>query len=378
MYLYERIIGIGTYCFTLYIIYRLIITKKEKNLGKILFLYTVLLTIMAFFFVPPSGADLYRLKIYMMDYASSSFKEIYTQAIYSYTPIAILYMFFIGKTAISGLLPAITTFIVFNNIFYIYKKTVLKYEIKPKQTAFVLLFLMSTGLFMSTISGIRTILAFSIIVRCIFEELIENKLFIKNIIWYIIAGLIHPTGIVLAILRYLFLVLEKQKKQLQKYVIVILLGLLLMLLYTYIEPYIREMIGKSLSYISQRGFSYIWEYIIGGIILILILEIQHFYKKYIKPEHYDAGTHNMYRFSCIMNMVIIIFSFEYSIFHRFILLNSIIILPVLLNISKYLYDNFNDKRYSNFYKIIFIGSCIILLLECTRGSLSSLKFFEIK
>ena len=76
MYLYGRLVGVGTYSITLLIICLLILIMPRKKVGSILFLYTIALSIMGFLYVPASGADLYRIIDYMHQYASLSFEKI--------------------------------------------------------------------------------------------------------------------------------------------------------------------------------------------------------------------------------------------------------------------------------------------------------------
>lgn len=377
MYLYERIIGILSYVIVLFIMCILVSKCNKKQIGKILFIYTIILSIMGFIFVPPKGADLYRLNINMQEYARLDFLSILDYTKSSTTPITILYMYFIGKTEIEGLLPAITAFIFYSNIFYIFKKTVTKYNIESKKIFIVLLFFMATGSFFEVISGIRTMLAFSIIMRSVFEEIIEEKSFIKNVIWYIIAGLIHPVGLAVVIIRIFFFMLTKQSAKSKKVRNILILLMAMALLYTVGKNYLFEMLNKITEYITLGNYSYIWEYIIGTITLIVIFEIQHFYKKYIKKEHYNIEIENIYKFSWVINIISIFLAFEYNTFHRFIILNTITILPVLLYIVKYLEDNMADKRYKNFYNIIILASLLILVIACARGNLSSLKYFEL-
>ena len=372
MYLYERIIGIGTYLVALIITCLLIKKSNNKSLSKILFAYTVMLTIIAFFFYPPTGADLYRLNIIMKEYTLNEVPEIIMYAKKSFSPLSVLYMYAIGKTNINGLLPAITTFIFYSNIFYILKKSTYISKTTPKNLSILLVFIMSTSTFFEVISGIRTMLAFSIIARCFFEEIVENKNIIKNIILYIIAALLHPIAIAVIIIRILFLIIQTDNKK-KKVINIALTVLIIAISLIFAQKYITGMMDQAVLYLSTREFSYSWEYIIGGLTLLYIIEIQYIYKKYIRNKKQKNGFDNVYRFSIILNVIILALSFEYNIFHRLVILNSIIIIPIYIKVIKYL---ISDRKKINYYKFFTILNMIILIIECSRGNLSSLKFFE--
>ena len=236
---------------------------------------------------------------------------------------------------------------------------------------------MGSGCYIETITGIRTMLSFCIIARCIFEEFIENKKIVKNIIWYIIAGLIHSVGLVLLLIRILYLIIERKNKRkslnILKFFIV---GIILISILIIGRVYFSTMFDKAIAYITKGTFSYIWEYIIGIIILIFIMEILHFYKKYIKCIDNNLGLYNIYKFTYIINIIVIALIMEYNTFHRFILLNAILIIPLLVYELKYVFENYDKKVCKNLYNIIILFSIIILILECARGNMTSLKFFE--
>ena len=111
---------------------------------------------MGFFYVPSPGADLYRLLQYMHGYARLSLSEIFLKMQNDASPLSILYYFIIGKFNVDGLLPAVSAFITYSNIFYVFKQHIKNNEdIDRKNVALTLFFIMSTGFFIHAISNIR-------------------------------------------------------------------------------------------------------------------------------------------------------------------------------------------------------------------------------
>ena len=374
MYLIERLVGLTVYVATLLFFCIILENKKNIKINKVLFIYTLVLSVIAFFFKPVSGNDLYRLNEIMDIYIQNNFNEIIEYAKNSTTPITVLYMYFIGKTGIIGLLPAITTFITYSNIFYVLKNSIKKYNLNNKRASIILFFLMSGGIFFETISGIRTLLAFSIIGRCIYDEFVENKKFFKNIILYVIACLIHPVAIALLIIRGVYFIIKTSKTLTIKVFNIVVVIIFFGILYKYGYVYVNSMIVKINEYVISGSFSYFWEYIIGILTMFVIIKIQIFYKKNLKRNNKN-NINDLYKFSILLDFIIIIFSFEYNIYHRFILLNTIISIPIFVSAFAYIDDSSKKKQHINALNYVFYMNILILFLECARGNLTSLKFF---
>lgn len=370
MYLLERILALFTYSAILYITCLLIAKLDRKYIGRILTIYLLMLTIMAFFYVPPSGADLYRLIPIMKIWASLNFQELWHEMLHSSTPINLIYMHIIGQTKIDGLLPAITAFIFFRNVFYILKSSVYKYNISSPNAALVLFFFMSLGVFIEVISGIRTMLGFSIIAVCVYQEMIEKKFILKNIFWYIIASLIHPAVLVMTLIRFSYLIFEGSKSNYQRISKMFVMLIALVLLFVFGEEYLLSSVDKAKYYIFYGTFSYYWEYLIGVISLLFIFYLILLVSKLKKIESDMDSIHNLIGFCKYLIIFIILFSFEYNTFHRFVIFLSILAIPLLIYVLK-------STNYikTNFKVLTLILSGSLLLIACARGNLTSLKFF---
>lgn len=367
MYLLERLFGVFTYVTVLAIICSIIILAKPKYIGKILFVYTGILSVMGFLFIPNKGNDLFRLIPMMYNYAELTLGQIVDFSLGSTTPTAILYMYFIGKFNLDGLLAGATTFIFFMNVFYIVKKSTIKYKLSSKDVALIVFLLMSTGIFFEVISGIRSMLAFSIISVCFYKEVEEEKPFIKNIGWYLFAGLLHNVGLALILIRAGYILIQKKDKK-NPYKV----GIIIVLLLSGIvvgQKYIAEMLDLAYTYLVEGTYSYIWEYIIGFIYWIILTTTLIYAYKGLKLGESDLRIHNSFKVTLLVQVILTVFVMEYNIFHRFTLLNSILIVPTM----SYVLSRF--KLVKNI-RLFFLGLGVLILgIACARGNLSSLKFF---
>ena len=170
MFLVERIIGLGIFVSILCFVCVLISVEKY-NYKKVLFVYILALAIMAFYHVPDETADIYRIYNWLgSEFKYLNFADFLDRYSDSSTFLANLYYWIFSKTGEFRLLPATTAIIVHSCIFYIIAKTSDIYDIKRKYIIISLIFIMSTDCFMSAVSGIRSMLACSLVGFCFFRE----------------------------------------------------------------------------------------------------------------------------------------------------------------------------------------------------------------
>ncbi len=369
MYLIERLLGVMLYAVTLLcVMYYICHTKK---IGKTLSVYALILAIMAFFYKPAETADLYRI-YEAMDYFSHMPWEIfYKELLSTPTPAYLVYVRLIGKIGIKEFLPAITAFLYYTNVFYIIKRSAIKYKVSNKGTALVVLFLMSFGQFVQVISGIRSMLAFSIVARCMYEERIENKKVIFNIWKYIIAFLLHPVGVVACMIRLLYEVFYYKAKTYIQLIakIMVIIGIVTLGIKTGM-PYIENMLKAASGYMSSDGYSYIWEYLLAIIVLVLIIYSLYIFRKSLKK---CKEIQLLVKLIKLLIFVVCILIFEYSTFQRFTVFISMLFLPIYT----YILSNAEENILKNeqYIKIMIYVPIMILVLACLRGNLSAYKFF---
>lgn len=373
MYIFERFIGVTTYSIALILICILISKSKGKSIGKVLKFYSLILFVMAYFYVPSTTADLYRLTEIMNYWASLDFSNFREIANKSTTPIAHYYIYGIGKLGNDRLLPAITAYIYYSNIFYILRNHVNKNKISPNTSALVLFFIMSSGEFIGLISGIRNHLAFSIIAFCVYREMVEKKSIIKSIPFYIISALMHNAAFALVVVRMGYLLVEKSDKSYKKVLFVLFDIMVAAMIIKYGAPYWISMVEKAIGFMSGNPYTDIWGYLISTIQLLTLLIIYINLKKSSYKSSVDSNK--LTRFSMLIGIISIISSFEYNIYSRFISIMVVVSIPWILEFYEHLRGNHLNRRYINAKLMLIIASILTLVIASIQGNLSALKFF---
>ena len=364
MYLYARIFGVSTYFITL-LSFCYLLSRKNSNTKKVLIAYCIILAIMAFLFKPATGNDLYRIYDLVDAYSKSSFSQFVNKLIASNTPISLIYYRVIGLIGIKNLLPCITSIIYYLIVFYIFDDYSEKHRISKKAQSISLLIIMCNSSFFECISGIRTMLAFSLLLKCFYDENYKNKSIIKNIPLYICACLIHSIAIVITITRLIYYIKAKIKNKKSLPSIIAMLALF-SAFFVYGYSYIIGATDKANEYFKEGGYNYIWENIITVLLFILILFIQSNIKK--KSEEKSLLKNKNY--SRLYQIIIVASCMEHNTFFRLNNFNLFLNTPIILtSIDKYITRNNNNYRY------IVVYTLMILIITCIRGNLCSLKFW---
>ena len=187
MFLLERSISVGIYILVLAVVCILLWSKRAREPRKVLFFYTLVLSFLAFLYVPYENADLYRIYELVQKFQNYTFSNLLEQHVIGVeSGIANVFYWVIGKTGIPQLLPAITSFVCHSCIFYILCKTAKKNNISGKNIAIALFFYMSTGTYIFVISGIRCMLGISLLLFCFFRESMERKFNIFHVFLFLL------------------------------------------------------------------------------------------------------------------------------------------------------------------------------------------------
>ncbi len=363
----ERLCGVALYAIVLFWFYFLI--KKAngyKTVKKYLNYYIVVLCLMAFFFIPPQTCDLFRWFDMSENWHFYSFYEFCNvKAFTSTSPIAYIFVYLCRLTGVDGILPASCAFVFFGNVFFVLKDLVKKHDALPKNIATSLLVIMSTGILMDAMGGVRCFPSLSILARCFYEEIYNDKAMIKTLPWEIVACLIHPMSIIVLAIRFFFLVFQKNNNIFIKFFNVLIAIIFCFFAIKYAPIYIGAALDKADSYISSsNGYTYKWGYVISIIIILQIFIVLLHYKK-IK----SCYIWNMCAFNSVLFLIEVLFSFEYSIFHRTTLFSAIMLSPLISKI-----DVLPGKGDTLRVKLEIL-SIVMLLVACVRGDLSAYKFF---
>ena len=370
-FIFERLLGSGSYFLLVFLITTIISNSKGSKIIKItLNISIVLLCLMAFFYIPAQTADLYRWRLNTSNWPSMSLSVFYDQYFTtSNTPVGFFMIYICQKTGIKGMLPLVCTLIYHVNIFHIIKLVLKKGDYSNKTIATSFLFVMCTGRFLEVISGVRCLVAFSIIARIICDEIIDNKSIIKSFVWYFLACLIHTAAIPLVAVRFFVLVFEKKTKLWIKLMNICFVIFAIYISLVYGDLYINDAVDRANGYIANDVYSYGWEYLIVGLQLIIILRVLYLY--YLKYK--DDSYLKYIALVCLIFSVIVVVLFKsYSIFHRFVGFCSYIMIPLIC------YVDYNKSEKSIvFDRNIRLICYFIMTVAALRGNLSGYKFIII-
>ena len=370
--LIERLLGVAVYAGLLLVMYLAVRSAKNyTSLCRILNTYVVLLCVMAFFYIPERSADLYRWREVFVEYgwADQSFSEFFDgQLIRTSTPIAYLYMYLINLTGIKGLLPAFCTLVFCGNAFYILKDLYRRHQVSARSISVALFFLMAGGGFLEVISGVRCFVSLSILARCFYDELFNDKPILKNIIWEGLAALIHSMAAVLLVGRLLFTLIQKNRRPVEKVVNIVLTAAIVLFVFQFGVDYIVAALSKAEYYATNDdGYTFFWEYLIGAIVMFqfafVLLKVRRTSKR--MPEQH--GMRNLIRFNLALFAVELVLAFEYNMFHRLIMFSTLTMTPLTAVAV-------DDPHNRGLNRMIWLLSILVLFLACARGNMSGYKF----
>lgn len=378
MFIIERIFGFGLYMLVLLFVC-LLLVKTNVSSKKLLRVYMVFLCVVAFLYKPYITGDLYRIYETMGFFATMDFKLFWTDfAMESSIPLARLLYWIFGKTGVNSLLPVFSALICYSVIFYIINKTKEIYSVSNKNIAFVLFFVMTNSIYISVIGGIRMMLALCIIVFSFFRITVEKKYNVADVVLFIASIFIHAMSIAVIGICLLVAFFDSGRSISKKIAYVCGAGAIAVLFAFFFRDIVTSFYHKFLGYILGDNYSDFWEYIMGGLIVIvlvfLFVEYRSLYKANVGKE---LRKINLAGVLCVA--IGLIFCFEFSMFYRFAGQ-----LAVILSIPSMMATLQNTEgkpsriiKYFDFRSILMIMSILIAIISCTRGSLSSLKLFEL-
>lgn len=375
----ERLIGVLTYAVILLIVvYFLKHSKSKTRSFMILNVYLLVLSVMAFFFIPDTSADLYRWLELTINWPKQSLLAFFKEtALKSNVPLAYLFIYVCRCTGIDGVLPMASAFVFYFFFFSILKRAYVDFKFTSRQLSLMLLVFMSLGRFIEIISGLRCLMAVAIFARCLYSELVNKKpsLF-KTLILYVVelaSCLIHPYVLILFLIKSLLTLIKHENSLFTKIINVGVVIAAITAVVTFGSSYLKSAIEKSESYLSGGHYSYIWEYLIAGMMVILIIYNLYYYFKNTRHSFRESlkdrlSVNNLVLFTISFLAIAIILFFQYSIFHRTVTFVSIVFLPIVgLNLT---YSA--SKR---FERNVLVFSLFILFVACARGDLCAYKFF---
>lgn len=381
MYLIPRLIGVCTYVSILFIMAFMIrYAAKVRDIRRTLNIYWILVGLMGYFFVPPSGFDLPRLINRMYHYSEMSKETFFSSLITTLTPGERIYYRIIGMFPnAEKMLPCITALICFAFCFSILKNLAKAKDDRVIISVALMLF-MARGGMMPAIDTIRAYMASSIIAWCVYQELCKNKSFTKHLPLYIIACSVHALGYILFLLRLLYMLVQAQKS-IDKKIFVILGAIAILGASWFFVPNIWTMLFDKMTYYYEAGQSgesyfYIWEGILSAMSVLVAAYLLRYISKLTNatgstPEPQCMNYCKYMKLVVFVNTVSVFI--EYNFFMRMGHYVTILTMPLVwyaLSLEK------QQQRKTGLKERLILISTIVLLLSCARGYLCSLKFFE--
>lgn len=371
-YFVERFLGVLVYVLLVAIVYFLLKqAKTQKSINRILTFTLIAVCVMAFFYIPGESADLYQWReLYKRYWEGMSFSRFWTGPLRETNiPLAYLIIFVCETTGIEGLLPTVAAFGYFYCAFRVIgsSRKVSMGSTSAISTSF--LFFMSAGSFLVVISSMRSFVSFALLAYCIYTETVEKRFFVRNIPLYVFAVLLHLATIPIILLRILCYVIMIFIKKKFNVVTLVIVSVASVVGAFFGSRFITDSFEKANSYLTTDKYSNMWEYIVAFLLLVvMIFVIVMYYRTRTKEQAllFDEIT----VFLILSIALSLIFVYEYSIFHRFIIFSLIIAVPTVTCTV----DNLIKTGKSSLVSLMRVVLVLVLFVACVRGDLSAYKF----
>ena len=212
-------------------------------------------------------------------------------------------------------------------------------------------------------------MAISIAIKCIYNEIYNNKSILKDFVWYIIAILIHPVAMLIFIFRLGYEIFTNKTSS-KRYIKILLIILVLTSIYLFKNRYVM-IINKYINYKKNNDYFLIYDFTKFLLSNISIIYIAQLANKYTLDN--DVENQKVKKMSKFVVYLIILISVlgEYNIFVRISYFVCVLAIPLLTHIFN---DKFKGKISKTFELYIFLLIVFLLGISCTRGHLSSFKF----
>lgn len=237
------------------------IIKDRKNSVHYSFLLAGVFAFLAYWVKPRFEMDLTRY-FEQVDNLRGVNWEFFVQTILfeDFLFIKNLLFYAISRTESNNLLPTIVIWISYFIMIYILTDYAKKKNVSKVELLFALFFLLSVMPFISLVSNVRNILAFSLITLAVYREFIQQKKGLVTYILYISPLFIHISSLALIALK--LLAQSHSKRILTKLFLILSFILLSYILFTnpnflinlpYIGFYVSSFIDKADIYITDSG-----------------------------------------------------------------------------------------------------------------------------
>lgn len=368
MYLVERVAGGAVYLVLIAFICNGIFVSKRSSVKKWLIAYSIFLGVLGYVYIPAETADLTRLLDSYHVWSQLPFDAMLSRCSVSSTPAQIIYFWVVGQTGQDGALPGFSAFLYHILIFSCIWDYAQRREIPQSAVAIAVAFVMSFGSFLQVISGIRSYLAFAVIVRCMYREIACSRAIAFSIPGYLFACLMHPSGIALTVIRLFVLAFQKGGGVLRRAGIIVFILVVLGAASSFGAQYIDSMLQKMSGYFGGEVYSYVWEYLIHGILLATIAGTLYSGRSLFNGALVERNL--AFGVAVTAAIATAFAPIEYSVFLRFSGFSACLCTPLIMRLLKQKNEEI-DENYRNW---ILLAICMMAFIACARGDLSGYKF----
>ncbi len=379
MFIIQRLFGVSIFVLSLLVICYLIHKSNDYRRIKYIFIiYILFLSFISYCFKPVTAVDLTRLQEQLVStFSTMSFNDLLLKlksgSITNYTTF--FYFFVVAKIGNLNLLQTFASFIFYSIIFYIVYDYSKNNKISSSVVSKVIFYIMINGQFVELISGIRTLLGFSILLIAFYREFYKDKSILSNIILYVIAVGFHNAILPIFLIRLIYLGIQKEKNIVVRLFNLFLLFALAYIIYKYGFIIIESSINRANLYLNKSIYIQKWEYLASFFrvaLMYFILFVSH------KIKSKSSKTDKYLNLGIYYLIFTTIFYGEYTFFHRYSIFISLFMIPIVIDfINKTDVKSANkDGRIVTLYKLIYIVLLLIIVgLVFTRGNMTELTFF---
>lgn len=359
------------------LVFCMLVGYSRFKVKHLLWLYTVVLAMMGYFYFPYKTSDLYRIFEYLETFKNINFHDFFhLYVVSSSAPIGRLLYWSIAKIGDYHLLPMFAACVSYGCVFYILSDCAERFKATRSTVALVLFYYMSIGHYLSVVSNIRTMMAVCMIAVCFYRETVHKRFFILHIPIYALAMGLHNLAIVFLLIRLAAIIFASRASLWARIFVVVSLALAAMLVQFLLPTLVGGLLDKAMDYMYDETYVYVWEYLMGAIVLILQFYYLYLYKRAKVESRLSLRTENSALILAIL--LSLIFATTFTFFYRLVsCIVAILSIPLLTE----LIGSYNARRISRKIALplrltTFVFSLAELALSCTRGSLCGLKFFE--
>lgn len=271
----------------------------------------ILLSVLAYYVIPNDSDDLNRyfmqldyLRDYGKEYLDRCIKDNVNGSNWGTYRMCGYYFYLLSKFPNDHWMPAVTIFIVYSLMFLVIYKSSQRFCISKKNLFFGSIFFLSTYWYYDTLSGIRNGLTFAIIIACAYYHLVERKRFVFCFTGYVIACLIHSSGIMIVALVILTEITLNNSGKFMNFLLIFGIiggGALVQFVATQTDnSFINAIAGQVETHANTDGFYGDTIFLVNISILIFVAFFVVYYSRYLLNSEYTAEIKRFYKFSSII------------------------------------------------------------------------------